>query len=449
MNLRKSMYFGLVALRGQPLGAYYERFWRESQAGIPLDTTKQLLIKLLSHCEKSVPYYAEIMKARGDSFKEDPEEYLHSFPVLTKDIIRCNFEALKSADLPKRKWYFNTSGGSTGEPARFIQDYDYAARSGALKLLYSRLAAGQEIGESEIRLWSSPRDMNRSSKSQMAQLVNKLANIHILSAFRLDPETIRQHINTLNKRKPKLMVAYTSSMYEIAKFAELNNLNVVPQNAIIVTAGTLYPYMRETIERVFQCPVYTRYGSREVGDVACERPGRDGLWVAPWGNYVEIVDANGNRVRDGVPGEILLTSLSNYAMPLIRYQIGDRGALSPPEANSGNEYGQVLSQILGRTIEVFVNTKGSIVEAGYFMPLLYFRDWISRYQVIQKSPSSVLFKIVSSGSEIPSEELDEIASKTKLIMNDDKCEAHFEFVDEIPASDSGKFRFLVSDIRVD
>ncbi|HLO14775.1 MAG TPA: hypothetical protein VK206_08100, partial [Anaerolineales bacterium] len=88
-----------------------------------------------------------------------------------------------------------------------------------------------------------------------------------------------------------------------------------------------------------------------------------------------------------------------------------------------------------------------LIESGYFMPLLYFRDWIAKYQVIQKSPTSILFKIVKSGVEIPPGELDEIANNTGLIMDDDQCETRFEFVNEIPASESGKFRFLVSEVR--
>ncbi|HLO18179.1 MAG TPA: hypothetical protein VK206_25330, partial [Anaerolineales bacterium] len=354
MNLRKSLYFGLVALRGQALGAHYERFCRESQEGIPVDTTKKSLIELLSHCEQSVPYYAQIMKARGDSYTEDPEEYLRSFPVLSKDGIRRNFEALKSSDLPKRKWYFNTSGGSTGEPARFIQDHDYAAKAGALKFLYSRLAAGKDLGDSEIEFWSSPRDMERSNKSQTAQLINKLTNIQILSVFRLEPDVICRYISILNNKKPKLIIAYASAMFQIARFVEKNNLHVVPQEAIIVSAATLYPYMRETIERVFQCRVFNRYGSREVGDIACERPGYDGLWVAPWGNYLEIADHDGNRLAEGAKGEILVTSLTNYAMPLIRYQIGDRGVLRSRDKDNC----QMLAGVLGRTYDVFINSRG-------------------------------------------------------------------------------------------
>jgi len=87
-------------------------------------------------------------------------------------------------------------------------------------------------------------------------------------------------------------------------------------------------FMREKVEEVFGCPVYNRYGSREVGDIAGECKYHQGLHVLPWGSYVEIVDEAGNLVEPGVEGRILVTCLTNYAMPLIRYDIGDRGALA-------------------------------------------------------------------------------------------------------------------------
>ena len=70
INPRKWLYFELVGLRGQSLRAHYDRLVREDRDGIPSDTSKRLLIQLLSHCKQSVPYYAAIMRQMGDSFYE-------------------------------------------------------------------------------------------------------------------------------------------------------------------------------------------------------------------------------------------------------------------------------------------------------------------------------------------------------------------------------------------
>lgn len=444
VNLRKWLYFTLVRMRGQRLGSYYRQMVKAEREGIPPDTTKRLLVELLEHCKQCVPYYSKLIRELGDGFRDDPEAYLRDFPILTKDIIRSHFDELKSRDLDRRRWFYNTSGGSTGEPVRLIQDRDYAARSGAVKLLYSKLVGG-EIGKGEVRLWGSETDIHGSTRNWRARLVNSVTNTTILNAFRMTADDMRCYIAHLNKHKSSLIVAYADSLYELARFAEEQGLQVQPQTAVITSAATLFPFMREVIERVFQCRVYNRYGSREVGDVACERPGCRGLWVAPWGNYVEIVDHDGRRVPAGTEGEILVTSLTNYAMPLVRYRIGDYGMLAPRWSSSQGVYGQRLEHVLGRVSDTFLTPDGTLVHSGYFELLLYFKDWIKRFQVIQKDYSTIVFRIIKSDCDHELAELDEIVTQTKLIMGE-HCEVHFEFVDEIEVSPSGKRRYTICEI---
>jgi len=392
-----------------------------------------------------VPYYAEAMRERGDSFYADPEEYLRRFPILTRDTLRRRFDELKSTDLARRKWYMNSTGGSTGEPVQLIQDREFATRSGAITLLYSKLV-GREIGEPQVYLWGSERDIVQGSEGWRAHAINSLTETVFLNAFRMTPELMREFVTVLNVKRPKLVVAYAQAIYELARFAEREGLEVTPQAAIMTSATTLFPFMREAIERVFQCKVFNRYGSREVGDIACEGPDREGLWVAPWGNYIEIVDRHGVRVPDGTEGEILVTSLTNYAMPLIRYQIGDTGRLSPPNELRQKGSAQVLQAILGKTVDIFRTSEGALVEPGYFEGLMYFKDWIQKFQVIQTSTSRIVFRIVRSDSHCSHADLEQIVTETKMLMGSD-CEVTFEFVDEIPASGSGKYRYQISEVR--
>jgi phenylacetate-CoA ligase len=385
------------------------------------------------------------MNGAKESYKQDPQGYLMRLPVLTKEIMRARLDDLKSSDLGRRKWQFNTSGGSTGEPARFIQDSEFSARAGAIKLLFSELV-GREIGEPEIELWGSGRDIAKAQETLRSRLMLGLSNTTILDAFVMTPEEMRQYITVLNRMRPKLIVAYADAMFELARFAEREGLNVEPQAAVIASAAVLLPVMREKIEKVFQTTVYNRYGSREVGDIACERPGYQGLWVAPWGNYVEIIDDEGRRVPDGMEGDIAITSLTNFAMPLIRYRIGDRGVLAPRQSAGHPPSGQVLEAVSGRSGDMFRASDGTLIHGAYFMTILWFKDWIRKYQVIQKSPSRVVFRIVSTQADHPQAELDQIVAKTRLALGDD-CEVSFEFVDDIAASGSGKYRYIMSEVQ--
>ena len=137
-----------------------------------------------------------------------------------------------------------------------------------------------------------------------------------------------------------------------------------------------------------------QYGSREVSNIACEIPGIEGLWVAPWGSYVEILDDEGLPVHPGEEGNIVVvTCLTNYAMPLLRYWIGDRGALLP-EPTPGGSGLQILKHVSGRNVDVFRTRDETLVDGEYFTHLLYFQPWVWKFQVIQKGYEHLVFKVV-------------------------------------------------------
>jgi phenylacetate-CoA ligase len=441
-DIRSALYFQMLRMRGQPLGTVYQRYLREVQQGISPDRTRNLLIQLLDHCKHNVPYYHQIMNRLGESYRSDPEAYLLTLPILTKDILRDCLEPLKSSDLPLRKWAYNTSGGSTGEPVEFVQDDEYNVKSGAVKMIFSRLA-GKRPGECEVSLWGSSRDILRGRGNWKARTVNQLLDMHMVNAYQMTQENMRGFIHLINVCKPKLIVSYAEALYELACFAEKENLTVLPQSAIMTSAGTLYPFIREKIEQVFQCRVYNRYGSREVGDVACERPGIKGLWVAPWGNYIEVVDSHGNRLPPGVEGEILVTSLTNYAMPLVRYRIGDFGTLADPKENPNA--GQVLKFVHGKTNAIFRTRNGKLVDPGFFEEMMYHKDAVRRFQVVQKDYNTILFRIDCLETGLDQAEIDEMIHQARLVMGPD-CQVQLEFVPEISPTPSGKFQYTICEV---
>jgi phenylacetate-CoA ligase len=257
------------------------------------------------------------------------------------------------------------------------------------------------------------------------------------------PERMREFIQTLNQLRPRLILAYAQAAYELAQFAEREGICVAPQRAVLTSAGTLYPFMRDKIAKVFGCEVYNLYGSREVSDIACEQPGLNGLWVAPWGNYVEIVDDAGQPVPPGTEGNIVVTCLMNYAMPLLRYSIGDRGALLAESPHCPGP--QVLKHVSGRNVDVFRTREQTLVDGEYFTHLLYFRPWVWKFQVVQKTHDHILFKVVRANGEPARSELEEITTKTRLVMGGD-CRIDFEFADDLSPHPSGKFRYTISEV---
>ncbi len=418
----------------------YWEYLRQFEEGIPLDTTVFGLGRLLEHARSNVPYYADLIPGGPLS---DPFKTLGKMPLLTKDVIRREFSRLQSADIASRNWYFNTSGGSTGTPVRLIQDSAYAASMTAVKLLFSHLA-GRDVGEPEILLWGSQRDIIEHGRGTRAWIRSTLSNTTTVNAFRMTREAMVNLIEMLNRRPPNLLLAYAQAAYELAAFAEREGIAVRPQRAVMTSAGTLYPFMRETIERVFGCRVFNRYGSREVGDMACEIPQCEGLWVAPWGVHIEVLDEAGDPVPDGTEGELVVTLLTNYAMPLVRYRIGDRGVLAPAGTGWQGDAARVLQRVTGRTVDAFRLPDGTLIDGEYFTHLLYFRDWVSRFQFIQKGYASILVRVVRCADQ-PGDAERQIADGVRAVMGDG-CRVDFEYCDRIEPAASGKYRYTISEV---
>jgi phenylacetate-CoA ligase len=442
-SIRKRLLFAYSRMRGHTYVDHYRNCLQLDAIGSAAEPMDANLRIMLEHCRRSVPYYARLLRdapARID----DPFQYLSRLPLLTKSLIREQFKELQSADIANRRCYFNTSGGSTGEPIRLIQDYEYRERSRAVTMMYSTWA-GKDPADLEIRVWGSERDVIEGTSGILAKIRNAGTNTRILNAFRMTPENMRAYLRAIDRAKPKLIVAYAQALYELAKFAEQENIRVSPQNAILTSAGTLYSFMREKIEAVFGAKVFNRYGSREVGDIASECASHQNLHIAPTGCVIEIVDEDGRRVPDGVEGNILVTCLTNFAMPLVRYQIGDRGVMSTDEICACGRRGPMLKAVLGRNVDAFRTADGTLIDGEYFTHLLYFRDWVHRFQVVQKSFAHVEFKVVPLHRDVHKSEFEDIAMKTRLVLGTD-CNVSLEFVDDLPPSRSGKFRYTISEV---
>jgi phenylacetate-CoA ligase len=218
----------------------------------------------------------------------------------------------------------------------------------------------------------------------------------------------------------------------------------------MTTADMLYPHMRETIEKVFRSPVFNRYGSREVGIIACECEKHEGLHVFSPIIHVEILKQDCIPTAVGEMGEVVITSMFNYAMPLIRYKIGDTGIWAENECSCGRKL-PLLKQITGRVTDTFYKKDHTQVYGGYFNRLFYFRDWVKKFQVIQEDYDEIRLIIIPQKTsenirELYYQQLNEITTKIQLVLGKE-CRVNYEFVTDIPPTASGKYRYTISKVK--
>ena len=401
------------------------------------------LERLLLHTYENVPYYHRVLPeadviANNKVFLEN----FHKIPPLTKAIIRSEGENLYSDDYKKRGGYFNTSGGSTGEPVKFIQDKHYCAWGFAGRFLFNSWA-GKDVGQAELKLWGSERDILEGKDELKTLLRRWLFNTELLNTYRMSPEGMREHIDRWNEVKPRQVWAYTDSMYKLSQFVANEKISVYPPGSIICTTAPLLPQARKHIEQTFRCKVFDQYGSREVGPVACECPAQEGLHIFTPIQRVEILDSNDQPVKGEDIGQIVITNLHNYSMPLIRYKIGDTGCFSNKPCSCDLGF-PLLKEISGRVFAHFVKKDGSLVHSQFFVALFFFKPWVKEFKVVQKDCDLIDISVALAG-KADQNDIDVITDKIKQVMDAD-CRVEFKFVDEIPPTASGKYLYTFSEV---
>jgi phenylacetate-CoA ligase len=148
-------------------------------------------------------------------------------------------------------------------------------------------------------------------------------------------------------------------------------------------------------------------------------------------------------------GEVVLTSLTNYAMPLIRYRIGDMAAWSERPCSCGRSW-PLLKTVSGRVTDTFIRADGTLVHGEYFAHLFYFRDWVKKFQVVQEKHDLIKVYIVPFNKDQSvfdkcKEEIQDIEKKIGVVMGP-SCKVYWNLLSDIPPTASGKYRYTISNV---
>ena len=199
------------------------------------------------------------------------------------------------------------------------------------------------------------------------------------------------------------------------------------------------------METTFNCPVADLYGTREVGHIAAQCPeGR--LHINDEHLLVEVVNS-GNPCRAGEQGSILVTTLNQYAMPFIRYDIGDVAILDDAPCSCGRGLG-ILKEVVGRDGEILTTPSGKILSPNFWCRMMMsdrVAGCIKQFRVIQRTKSDISIQIVRDSGYT-----DEHTAFLKRLLTSNlggDMSVHFEFVENIPPEKSGKYRLVVSEAR--
>lgn len=388
-----------------------------------------MLQRIIRHAVAMVPYYRNLNVLDHQQF-----------PILTKQVVRERRTELLSETFRHQPLTEKKTSGSTGVPLRI----EIAACGLAWKratTLRSDEWSGWQRGQPIAKAWGNPEYRQFGIKGWLRNHVYERA-IH-LDTLKMDQAGIQVFIGKLLRQRPGLIYGHAHSVYLLAQYLESQAIVPPRPNGIITTAMILHDFQRKLIEEVFHCPVTNRYGCEEVSLIACECAKHQGLHVNTESVYVEILK-DGQSVSHGQPGKVVITDLTNFAMPLIRYEVGDVASWAIGNCSCGMASPR-LAAIEGREADYVITASGHMISGisltENFATLV---PGIAQLQIIQETTESFRFRIVrgkgfSTASEVKIAELvrERFGTDTQYTC---------EFVDAIPQEASGKYRFCISHV---
>jgi len=397
------------------------------------------LAALVRYAAEEVPYYRQLFRERGLSPSQvQTSEELSHLPVLSKtEILR--YEDQLIAPSYSGRTFKRKTGGSTGMTLHFLKDADSLARNDAIMHRCYRWY-GIDIGDRQVRFWGVPVTPDLRRRESLKDL---LLNRIRISAFDITESSCRDSMRRIKRFRPHYFYGYTTAIYGFCLIAsrlgmDLNELNL---KAVICTAEKMYPHHTSLLQQVFRCPVVNEYGSTENGIIAFQcRKGRMHLMADHL--IVEFLDESDRPVTAGQQGRIVITDLSSYAMPMIRYDIGDIGSPSDESCSCGVTL-PVMNIVEGRKEDFIRTADGKLVHAAYLCYTLK-DDAVHEFKMYQRSLTDFLVQIVKSPRYTEDTEL---ALKKKLYTELGKESRFlFEYLDRIPRESSGKLRYFVSEL---
>lgn len=390
---------------------------------------------LMREVEAKKNNFFKYVKANSSWYKRYEFDNLELLPILEKSDIINHLDDIKT--IAEKEGLVSLTGGTTGASMKVIYTNDDVHERFAI-LDHFRAQHGYKLGEKTA--WFSGKnliseaDINKGLCSHY-DFINK---IRFYSTFHINERNFDIYWKSLNNFKPKFIVGFPSSIYEICKIADSKGLHLTHKVKVFFpTAETVLPEHREVINRVMGCKLVDQYASSEGAPFILECEAGN-MHIHPLTGIFEVVNEDMQPAQEG---EILVTSFITHGTPLIRYRIGDRIKLASSDkiCKCGSIF-PLVEKIEGRSTDYILSPTHGKVNLGNISNSTKNINGIIKFQVIQHTPETVQVLIVTSQDFNYSEKTKFIAALTERLG--DQLEITTKIVDDIPTEKSGKFRIV-------
>jgi phenylacetate-CoA ligase len=411
-----------------------------------VDHQNRKLREIVKYAYGNVPFYHERFKQLGLKPEEIRSvEDLNKLPIVRRKELQENAERTLSKEFKVSDLAAESTSGSTGRPLHtYLTRKEDEFRKA--KLLRANISCGQRPRDKWVVI-TAPQERSRMTRIQ--RRLGIYAPVP-LSVF----DDAHKQISAVGQIKPDVLEGYSSSLLLMTKEMEKSGAKTSSLRIIIGGAEMIDHNEKRFIEKEFDAPFYDQYSIVELEALAWQCEERNGYHIDADTIIMQFTDEDEEEVAPGERGEIICTSLFNYAMPFIRYAVGDVGVST--EANVDCLCGRtfpLMKLIEGRRDSLIVLPEDRLVSPlafGWAMEFFKFYHCIDQYRVIQKKIDAFKFLVKMKGNSVDEEAFEtELMDHIKRMLNIGDYEVRFEveFVGDIPLDKSGKHRKVISEIK--
>lgn len=359
------------------------------------------LQQLVRHAYETCPYYTMRFNAHGirpDDIKTPAD--LPRIPLLSRQNVQTHWYDLCSDTTDISSCYIKQSSGSSGTPIRVVLNYSSDTYA---HMLLRVLVEAYGIHPQHFVPWKSGIIMvtafPESRSITYTQPLLKYSRFYRINIHPNHWASPRDMLDFLVQEQPVILAGFPEHLlrlYEIAHTVERAHEAPIHPHLVISTGNTLHAHDKQVLAHWFQAPVADMYASTEFAYMALSCPSGVGYHCDD-SVIIEVVRPDGSQAERGEAGELVITSLRNKEMPLIRYRIGDYGSLNGERCSCGRTVA-VLESLQGRTNVMFKMEDGRTIHPFLFLRCLN-KLSIAQYQVCQLCWHEVCVKYVSCESD--------------------------------------------------
>jgi len=392
------------------------------------------LSRLLERATES-PYYHDVFKRYGVTSRIEPFLALKRIPILTKETLRTQSRRLLTST-PSFKTKVFRSSGTTGTPTAIYYTSEFHSWEMALTEARCHEWAGLTYRSRRV-MFGARKVCAFDKESPPFWHFSPAENLAYASIYHLSEKFLPSYLEFLRNFKPDLIEGYPSALAIIARYAVERNFLPHPTKAVFTCSESLTDTARNVLERAWQCRVTDRYGAVE-GCLFVSQCEFGSYHITPEAGIVEIVDAAGQPVRPGIPGEVVCTGLKNLLQPLIRYKIGDIARWSVDQNCPCGRNMPILEGIEGRIEDLCWTPDGR--QMLRFDSVFKGISDIKEAQVVQDSLEQFTVYVVPSAA-FGQESIDTI--RQNMYSHVGNLHINVKCINAIPRNSSGKFQAVV------